>query len=154
MELRPHHILGYFGHEDDPSWYELEDKAYVSKWRKVKRKHAEDSAREQGLDKKFIKSYGDWAEKFHSDEVILHARDVAKKLSDEPDTKFKYVSGLDSICERCDQIGPCHDKEDMMYNHIKRHDEAAIKELPELEHGKTYDGHYLQKLWKKRKKVG
>lgn len=151
LELRPHHVLGYINHEAQPEFYSLPDDKYIGNFRESKRKSAEEAARQKGNSEKDIRKSGEFAYNFHSDELILHWRDSIKRIHDDPDTKFKYVKGFDSICKECHQKEGCHDENHWAYKVVQQADSDAIKLMPELKHGKVYDGHYLKKLFKKKK---
>ncbi|TKJ17237.1 hypothetical protein CEE44_01750 [Candidatus Woesearchaeota archaeon B3_Woes] len=153
LELRPHHVLGYIGHEAQPELYSLSDEKYISNFREGKRKQAEESARQSGRSEEYIKKSGEYAYNFHSDELILHARDSVKRISDDPNTKFKYISNLDSICEGCDKKEECHDEKHDSYKIVQQADADAHNWMSELEHGKIYTGHDLKKLVKKYKNL-
>ena len=125
LELRPHHILGFAEHEAYPEWYHKPDEEYIKRFREEK---------------------GD----FHSDELIIRWRDIIKQLHENPDLKVRYVSGLDSICRRCDKKGFCSNERHWAHDSAQQADKNAITELPELKFGKVYDGHFLRALFKKK----
>lgn len=151
LKLRPHHVMGYIGHESQPELYDLLDEKYISNFWETKRKQAEQSAREQKWNEEEIKKAGEFAYNFHSDELILHWRDTIRRIHDDPDTKFKYVLGLDSICERCHKKEECHDQKHQSYKIVKQQDADSHDWMSELEPGKTYSDHDLKKLIKKFK---
>ncbi len=150
LELRPHHVLGYFSHEAQPELYTLPDNKYISNLREAKRKEAEESGRQQGWSEEDIKKAGDSAYNFHSDKLILHWRNSIKKIHDDPDTKFNYVPGIDSICQECHKKEGCHDERHWAYKVVNQADVDSHNLMSELEHGKTYSGHDLKKLGKKK----
>ena len=150
LELRPHHVLGYIGHETQPEFYDLPNDKYISNFREGKRKEAEENGKKQGLTEEQIKQSAESAYNFHSDKLILHWRDSIKRLHDNPDTKFKYVSSLDSVCEGCDKKEGCHDENHWTYKVVQQADADAHNMLSELKHGKIYTGHDLKKLAKKK----
>lgn len=125
LELRPHHVLGFAGHEAQPDLYSLSDKKYISKFREQKKD-------------------------CHSDKLILHWRTVIKRLHKNPNLKFKYVHVSDSICGGCENNKRCIDTKDEYYNIAEQWDKYAIKSLPELKFGRIYDGRFLRKLLKKK----
>jgi hypothetical protein len=147
LELRPHHVTGYFLHEEQPEFYSLSNSEYIRLFREGKQKENETIAREQGLSEDDIKKAGDFVHNFHSDELIVHWKNTVKRLHDNPDLKFKYVPGLDSVCKECDKQEGCHDEKHWQYEVVQAHDKMAIDSLPELKFGKVYDGHYLNKLF-------
>lgn len=125
LKLRPHHVLGYAEHEAQPDLYYLPGDGYIKLFRKEK---------------------GD----FHSDELILYWKDTIKKLHENPDLKFKYISGLDSVCNKCDKSKLCSDKKHWAYKLVQKADKDFIELMPELKPGKIYDANYLRRLFKKK----
>lgn len=130
--------------------YQLPDKEYISNFREGKKREAEEAGRKEGWTKEQIKQAGESAYKFHSDKLILHWRDSIKKIHDDPDTKFKYVPSLDSVCEGCDKKEGCHDKNHPAYKLVQQADTDAHSWMSELKHGQVYTGHDLKKLAKKK----
>ncbi len=153
LELRPHHVLGYIGHEAQPELYSLSDNKYISNFREAKRKEAEEAGKQQGWSEEDIKKAGESAYNFHSDKLILHWRDSIKRIHDNPDTKFKYVSSSDSVCKGCDKKEGCHDENHWTYKVVQQADTDAHNWMSMLEHGKLYTGHDLKKLVKKYKNL-
>lgn len=134
LELRPHHIHGYLGHELQPEVYEMSDEEYLVFFRKARGEDPADQHKEGQ----------------HTDKLILLWRATIKRLHDNPDTKFKYVIGLDSVCKKCKNKGICNDKQHWAYKIVKKADDDFAKYTPELEPGKVYDGRYCIKLFRKK----
>ncbi len=128
LELRPHHLLGYFKHEAYIEWYNMFDEEYIARFREEKGN-------------------------FHSDELIIHWRNILRQLHENPNLRIRYVFGLDSVCEKCDKKNLCSDRKHWAYESVKKADIDAIEKLPDLKLGKVYDGHFLKKLFKKKNLV-
>jgi len=122
MELRPHHVLGYL--------------EYI--------KYLENPKKE----KNFLKHWKKIRGNSHSDKLILHWETTLKKL--HKNFKFKYVKGSDSVCKKCEHLPKCHNYKHEYFKIVKKWDNYAKKHLPELKFGKTYDGSFLRKLFKKK----
>ncbi len=125
IELRPHHVLGFVSHEMNPEFYHLSDEAYVTKFREEKGN-------------------------FHSDDLILHWREILKQLHNNPELNFRYVATLDSICEECHRKEECHDKNHWQYKSVQNADVDASDYFPELKLEQIYDGHFIKKILTKK----
>ncbi len=125
MELRPHHVYGFYLHEAYPEWYKFSNKKYITEFRKQK---------------------GD----LHSDKLIIHWKNTMKKLHKNPKLKFKYILNLDSVCAKCNWKKACSNKKHWAFKSAQKADKEAIKLLPELKPKKIYDGIFLIKLFKKK----
>ncbi len=124
IRLRPHHVLSYIAHviaeEEEGGLLSLPDEKYLEWFRKG-----------QGY--------------VHSDKLVFHLRDTFRALYDNPDLKFKYVEGIDSICTECEHKKQCSNPETESYKATKIWDDFSIKKLPELEFGKEYSLNDLRK---------
>ncbi len=126
LELRPHHIYGFYLHEKQPEFYYLSDEEYIKRFRQQK-------------------------EDFHSDKLILHWRDTIKKLHENLNLEVRLVQGIDSVCKECSWKKECNNKKHWAYKSAQKADEDAMKFFPELKLRKIYNGHSLVTLFKKYK---
>jgi len=122
LKLRPHHVLGY--------WEYL--------------KYLQNPKREKNYLKHWKKIRGD----SHSDKLVLHWEKTLKKL--QKNAKFKYVTGFDSVCKKCEHADQCHESNHEFFKKVKEWDDYAKHYLPELKFGKIYGGNYLKELFKKK----
>ena len=150
LELRPHHVWGYLDHENNPHWYDLPDDEYIELVKDFKRRSNEEAARNLGMTEEQVKEAGEFAYRQHSDKVILHQRTVLKKIHDDPSTEFKYVSGLDTVCEECNLKEGCLDEHHPYFKTVQEADKNVNDLFPELEPGKSYKGYDIIKLFKKK----
>jgi len=86
---------------------------------------------------------------FHSDKLIKHWIKIIRSLHENPDLKFKYVRGIDSVCKECEHRKECSNPKHINYKLAKDADKDAIKQMPELKFGKIYDGNFLKLMFKK-----
>ena len=126
LELRPHHIYGFYLHEKQPEFYYLSDEEYIKRFRQQK-------------------------EDFHSDKLILHWRDTIKKLHENPNLEIRLVPRIDSVCKECNWKKECNNKKHWAYKSAQKADEDAMKFFPELKLRKIYNGHSLITLFKNYK---
>lgn len=87
---------------------------------------------------------------FHSDKLVKHWIKVIRNLHENPDLKFKYFRGIDSVCEECEHRKECSNPKHINYKTVKAADQDAIKQMPELKFGKVYDGKFLKSMFKKK----
>lgn len=87
---------------------------------------------------------------FHSDKLVKHWIKTLKALHESPNLKFKYILGIDTVCKKCEHNKECHNQNHKYYKIVKKADRYAIKWMPELQLGKTYDGKFLRELFKKK----
>jgi hypothetical protein len=87
---------------------------------------------------------------FHSDKLIKHWIKIIRSLHENPDLKFKYVRGIDSVCKECEHRKECSNPKHINYKLAKDADKDAIKQMPELKFGKIYDGKFLKKMFNKK----
>ena len=120
LELRPHHVQGYLDYLRYLSDPKRE-KDYLKHWRKM-----------VGI--------------FHSDKVVRHWEAIVILLDNNK--RFKYVPGYDSVCKECEHSGKCHNLNHEYFKIVKEADDYAIKYMPELKFGKTYNGKFLRELFK------
>jgi hypothetical protein len=88
--------------------------------------------------------------KFHSDKLVKHWIKIIRSLHENPSLKFKYVKGVDSVCEKCEHKKDCNDSKHVNYKTVQDADAGAMKKMPELRFGKIYDGKFLKKYFKKK----
>ena len=122
LKLRPHHVIGYIMYEANPGIYSLSGEEYIARFREQR---------------------GD----FHSDQLILHWRNMIKQLHDNPNLKFIYVESVDSVCERCEHIRECHDSAHENFRIVEQADRKSAKSLSQLRFGEVYDGNHLKHLF-------
>ena len=87
---------------------------------------------------------------FHSDKLVKHWIKVIRSLHENPDLKFKYVKGIDSVCKECEHRKECSNPKHINYKTVKAADKDAIKQMPELKFGKIYDDKFLKSMFKKK----
>tara|TARA_Y100000310_G_C20645390_1_gene796270 strand:- start:1278 stop:1688 length:411 start_codon:yes stop_codon:yes gene_type:complete len=129
--LRPHHLKAYIAYIKDPRVFFWSDKKYIRTWR------------------------NEWGKgDYHSDTLILHWRDIMKRMYDNPKLKFIYVLGLDTVCNKCEHADgreavDCAD--DAL--ELDRQAMAGLQALGiHLEFGKTYTSGYITNIF--REKLG
>lgn len=132
LELRPHHVWGFLEHENNLHWYDLSDKEYIAFFRKIKGEKSGDQGKEGQ----------------HPDRLIIYWRNTIKKLHENPDIKFKYVNGLDSVCMECTNKEICDDEQHWAYEAAQKADGKFAKWTPELKYGRIYDGNFILKLFR------
>lgn len=127
IKLRAHHIGKIKCYHDNPEVFGLSDEEFIAQER-------------EGIPDSYPAD-------FYSDEWILHMRDTVKGLLENPDLKFTYVDGLDSLCRECKHDHECGNPEHMFYAHVNKFDEQYAP--PEMKVGQEYDAKYVLDLCKR-----
>jgi len=127
IELMPHHVGKIVYFDSNKYLFDMSDDEYIAK---EKAEMPESYPRD-----------------FYSDEWHLNTREVMKTLLDNPDKKFTYVEGLDSLCEKCNYENECGDPSNFYHKNKNKFDDELRP--PEMEKEKQYDANYVLDLYKR-----
>ncbi len=130
IRLRAHHIPKIAGYEVDPSIFELSDKKYLAQMKEIMKK---------------VETHPD---DFYSEELFLNMREIFRRLRDNPDLKFEFVTGSDSVCALCNHRKECTDLNHEYHKIANGYDIEVSKSHPEFKKGKFYSTKLVLELYR------